>query len=235
MALQEYLQESYTVRVCREGYETLQTMQSFKPDVVILDLLLPGLDGVTLLQKATDLDMHPTVLATTRFASDYMLDAMERLGVGYVMVKPCGMDAIAARLADLTREPEVREVTQPDLPTLISNVLRELRFQTHPRGYACLREALMMEIKNPGQQVTKTLYPAVGKICGGNGEQVERAIRLVIKQAWLYRDNAGWSALFPTGADGQVKCPSNKAFISTIASHILEKSKENGAILRKIG
>ena len=237
-ALQEYLQESYVIRVCREGNETLETMENFQPDVMILDMLLPGVDGVTLLQKALDRGIYPTVLATTRFSSDYIMDAAERLGVGYVMVKPCEISAVAARLWDLTQEAEgcaVQEVTKPDLQTLVDNVLRELQFPTHPRGYPCLRAALLEELRAPGQQVTKTLYPAVAKLCGGNAQQVERAIGRLIKGAWLYRDEAVWDTFFPAKPGCEAECPSNKVFLSVIAGHILKESQGKYTFIGKSG
>ena len=237
LALQDYLQDTYVIQACKEGNETLQMMESFRPDVMILDLLLPGVDGVTLLQKAADRGLHPTVLATTRFFSDYVLEAMERLSVGYVMVKPCELTAVAERLGDLIqREEETCEVTQPDMRTVVDNVLRELSFQTHPRGYATLREALLETIRSPGQQVTKTLYPTIGKLCGGNTEQVEHAIRRMIHQAWTYRNQEIWDSYFGIGSDGKTtKCPTNKVFIMTVASRIVAENQRTGTCLQKIG
>ena len=237
LALQDYLQDTYVIQACKEGNETLQMMESFRPDVMVLDLLLPGVDGVTLLQKAVDRGLHPTVLATTRFFSDYVLEAMERLSVGYVMVKPCELSAVAERLGDLIqREEETCEVTQPDMRTVVDNVLRELSFQTHPRGYATLREALLETIRSPGQQVTKTLYPTIGKLCGGNTEQVEHAIRRMIHQAWTYRNQEIWDSYFGIGSDGKTtKCPTNKVFIMTVASRIVAENQRTGTCLQKIG
>ncbi len=235
--LQEYLKDDYTIRLCREGNETLQAIESYEPDVLVLDMLLPGVDGVTLLQRAVKNGLQATVLATTRFQSAYILDAVERLGVGYVIVKPCEVSAVAARLEDLMQgqREEVREVTQPDLQTVVDNVLRELSVQTHPRGYACLRAALLEAVREPGQQVTKTLYPTVGKICGGNGKQVERAIRRLIKQAWLYRDADVWNRWFASGTECLTQCPSNKVFICTIASRILAEKSKKDTYLWRIG
>lgn len=238
LALQEYLQGSYHIKACREGNETLLMMESFRPDVMILDLLLPGVDGVTLLQLAADRGLHPTVLATTRFASDYVIEAMERLSVGYMMMKPCELSAVAARLADLLedREDEVCEVTQPDVCTLVDNALRELSFQSHKHGYPSVREAVLEMIREPRQQVTKTLYPAVGKICGGSSEQVEHAIRRMIEQAWLYRDQKVWDDYFGVGHGGTVtKCPTNKVFLVTVANRILTDPSGNLAYARKRG
>lgn len=237
MAMQEYLQDCYIIQTCKEGNETLQILESFRPDVMILDLLLPGVDGVTLLQEASDRGLHPTVLATTRFYSDYVMEAMERLAVGYVMVKPCELSAVAARLADLLPHREENcEVSQPDMRTVVDNVLRELSFQTHPRGYATLREALLETIRSPGQQVTKTLYPTIGKQCGGNSDQVEHAIRRVIHQAWMYRNQEIWDSYFGIGCDGKVtKCPTNKVFIMTVASRIVAEKPGRDVYLKKSG
>ena len=236
--LQEYLQDTYLIKVCREGHETIQAVRSFRPDLMILDMLLPGIDGVTLLQKMESTGLHPTVLAVTRFASDYMIDAVERLGVGYLLVKPCDASAVAARLQDLLRgnlSEQVQEVTQPDLNTLVTNALWELRIPTHPRGYACLREVLLLTLQEPGQQITKILYPAVGKICGGNAEQVEHAIRRLIKQAWACRDEEVWNRYLASVPDASVKCPSNKVFISAVANYILEEHRQSSTYFAQIG
>ena len=182
--------------------------------------------------------MHPTVLAITRFASDYMMDAVERLGVGYLMVKPCDVSAVAARLEDLVRgkhSEQAQEVTEPDLKTLANNALRELRIPTHPRGFACLRQALLLTLQEPGQQVTKTLYPAVGKTCGGNADQVEHAIRRLIKQAWACRDEEVWNRYFASVPDAAVKCPGNKVFISAVANYILEDYQHSCTYFAQFG
>ena len=238
MVLQEYLQDRYFIKVCREGNEAFYTMKAFQPDVVILDMLLPGIDGVTLLQKMEDSGIHPTILAITRFASDYMMDAVERLGVGYLIVKPCEVSAVAARLEDLVRgkhSEQAQEVAEPDLNTLVNNALRELRIPTHPRGFACLRQALLLTLQEPGQQVTKTLYPAVGKLCGGNVDQVEHAIRRLIKQAWTCRDEEIWNRYFASVPDAAVKCPGNKVFISAVANYILEDYQHSCTYFAQFG
>lgn len=237
-SLQEYLQDTYLVKVCREGNEALQLMESFKPDVLILDMLLPGVDGMTVLQRAVDSGLRTTVLATIRFASDYMIDAMGRLGVGYVMRKPCELSAVAVRLEDMLSDEseEANEVTRPDLSTLVDNALREMSFQSYKHGYPVMREALAEAIRNPGQQVTKTLYPTVGKLYGCTGEQVEHIIRRNINQAWDYRDQAVWDRYFATRPGAAVtKCPSNKVFLEVAASIIVAENFERNVYSRKSG
>lgn len=228
MALQEHLRDSYYIRLCWEGNETLLAMEAFKPDVMILDVMLPGVDGVTLLQRAQERGLQTTVMAIVRFQSDYVLDALERLNVGYVMSRSCEISAVAVRLEDMLAEKQekIQEVTQPNLCTLVDNALRELSFQTASHSYRPVREAVLEAIRHPNQQVTKTLYPAVGKICGGNDKQVEHAIRRAITKAWTYRDQAAWDWYFGIGTGGTVTdCPKNKEFILTLAERIMTDNR----------
>ena len=235
-ALQEYLQDTYLVRACREGNEVLQLMESFKPDVLILDMLLPGVDGMTVLQRIADSGLRTTVLATIRFASDYLINAMVRLGVGYVMRKPCELSAVAVRLADMLADGQEEEVTPPDLDTLVDNALREMSFQSYKHGYLVTREAVVESIRNPGQQVTKTLYPTVGKVYGCTSDQVEHLIRRNIKQAWEHRNQTVWDRYFAVRPGAAVReCPSNKVFLEAVAARITAENFGRNVYSRKSG
>lgn len=220
LALTENLRERYMVRACQEGYETLEAMLSFKPDLVVLDLMLPGLEGISVLQRAAESGVEPVVLATTGYFSEYISDAISRLNVGYVMVKPCDVQAATARLLDLAERMKEPPLAQPDDRTLVSNLLLALGIATNLRGYSYLRDAILAEIREPGQQVTKTLYPDVGKPYGATGIQVERAIRTAIDKAWAWRNAELWKQYFLGNGMGASLKPSNAVFICTLADHI---------------
>lgn len=221
LALADALRGSYLVRLCQEGQETLAALRAYKPDVMVLDLMLPGLDGISLLHQAAEAGIRPIVLATTRFANDYVLEAAEKLGVGYVMIKPCDVKATVARLSDLSQRISPPAVTQPDTRTAASNLLLTLGVPTKLRGYNYLREALLQDIRDPSQSVTKELYPAVGAVCGANKDQVERSIRSAISTAWNRRDDQVWRLYFQPGPDGSVPRPTNAAFISRLAERLM--------------
>lgn len=218
--LAETLRAAYVVHECREGHQALQMLHSLKPDILVLDLMLPGLDGISLLQEAAEADLQPMVLATTRFVNDYVLDAAERLGVGYVMVKPCEVRATVSRIADLTQRLKAPSVSRPDSRTLVSNVLLSLSVPTKLKGYACLREAILEAMRDPTQQLTKELYPKVGERCDGNGVQVERAIRSAIKAAWNRREERIWRLYFRPNMEGVLERPTNAAFILCLANRM---------------
>lgn len=220
LALAEQTRGIYRIRVCQEGRETLQTMLRFKPDLVVLDMMLPGLDGISILQSASDAGVHPMVLATTKFASDYLAGSAHRLGVGYMMVKPCDVRATVARLRDLTEHLNPSETARPDPRTGVSNILLALGISTKLRGFGYLREAILETMRCPGQMVTKELYPKVGKLCGATGIQVERSIRSAIGKAWDQRDEAVWRQYFQRTSDENGERPTNSVFISCIAERI---------------
>jgi two-component system response regulator (stage 0 sporulation protein A) len=219
-ALAEEFRGAYRLRVCREGRETLEMILAFKPDILVLDMMLPGLDGVSILEEVSKAGLHPTVLAVTKLPTDYVVNAAVRLGVGYLMVKPCNVKATVERVRDLSQQVEIAAATPPDPRTEVSNVLLSLGFSTKLRGYHYLREAILEMLRAPGQSVTKELYPAVGKLCDATGIQVERSIRNAISKAWERRDESLWQMYFLKGAGDLLKRPTNAELISAIANRL---------------
>lgn len=219
--LTEALRGSYHIRVCHDGHTALEQLREKKPDVLILDLLLPGLDGISLLHTAAAEGLLSHVLGLTRFSSSYVLESAERLGVSYLMMKPCEPEAICARLKDLTKSARADPLVQPDIRATVSNVLLTLRIPTKLRGYVCAREAILYLMRTPGISVTKELYPAVAALCDGTPAQVERAIRGAIHAGWTQGVGESWEQFFKRRPDGQIHKPSNGEFLSRIADYLL--------------
>lgn len=218
--LADQLRGTYRIRVCKEGQETLEMILAFKPDVLVLDMMLPGLDGITILDEVRKTGFRPMVLATTKLPSDYLIRSAERLEVSYLMVKPCEVKATADRIRDMMKHLHAPDVTKPEPRTEVSNVLLALNFSTKLRGYAYLREAILEMMNRPGQSVTKELYPTVGKICGASGTQVERSIRSAIEKAWQQRDEEVWRIYFRPNAQDKLKRPTNSEFITALADQL---------------
>ena len=217
LALQDALQAFYTVRVCRDGKTAMELLQSFRPEILVLDLMLAELDGISLLQSAPARECAPMVLATTRFANDYILDTLSELNVGYLMMKPCDIRATVHRIRDLHQHLRPCPGPEPDPKVRISNLLLSLGIPTKLRGYAYLREAVCLFARDPGQSITKELYPAVGSTCGTTAAHVERSIRSAITSAWDRRDDRVWLLYFHPDGDGALPRPTNAAFISRLA------------------
>lgn len=221
-ALTEALAGEYHIRTCSDGEEALALLHSFSPDVLILDLMLPRIDGLTMLQLAGEDGRLPAVLAVSRLVSDYISHALGRLGVDYVMRKPCAVRALVARVRDLEQSmvqgkdaPAVPEgMAGPDPGMTVTNILLSLGFKSSHDGYKYLREAILLMAKNPDRPLTKELYPHVAELFHRGGCNVERSCRTAIEYALKHGDQNIWRMYFTADASGKIPKPTNGAFIT---------------------
>lgn len=214
LALAELLREHFTVHCCCSGRETLDMLRADPWDILVLDLMLPELDGITLLERAVAEGIRPMVLAVTPLVTPYVYESAERLGIGYAMVKPCDVSAAAARARDLSRRLKPAELADPR--SRISELLLSFGISTKHNGFDYLKEAVFLMMQDPGQPVTKVLYPAVAAVCRCASGHVERSIRSALDAAWNHRDTGIWQKYFPD-ADRR---PSNAAFITRLAEEL---------------
>lgn len=228
--LTQALRGSYIVISCGEGKQTLELLEDYRPELLVLDLMLPGLDGITLMERIKNMHLHPAILATTRFVSDYVVTAAQQLGAKYMMIHPCDIQGTIERIADLHQLAERPAALLPDGRSMVSNMLLTLGVPTKLRGYYQLREAVLLMAANPGQSITKELYPSVAKLCDATAQQVERAARSAIRAAWEQRDERVWRRYFQQNAQGNVPRPSNAEFITRLADAMcINLERELGA------
>lgn len=225
--LADALKGMYIVKTCGDGQSALELARSFGPDLLILDLMISGVDGLSLVQLITQIRGQPLILATTRFLSDYVLEAASRIGIDYMVVKPCNIQALVGRLADLVDSRNPGIMARPDPRVSVANLLLAMGFATNNKGYTYLREAIPIYAEDPQQAITKELYPAVAKRCGGSADQVERAMRTAIERAWLRRDEHIWKLYFTPLPEGEIKKPSNSEFISRLADLLIRQEPAN--------
>lgn len=216
-ALADALHGIYYVRTCCTGREALAQLRSFGPDILVVNLMLQEIDGISLLESAVQDGIRPMVLATTAYQNAYILDSAARLGVDYVMMRPCEIPPTVARIRDLSRRLNPPLISVPDPQTQVTNLLLSLGIPTRLKGYNQARESILRMAKNPDMAITKELYPAVATVCGGDWKHVERTIRSAIAVAWRHRDERIWQMYFPPGPDGTYKRPSNGTFITRLA------------------
>ena len=221
-ALESALRDQYQILTCTDGEALEQLLEEYRPDVLILNLLLPYRDGITALQKSK---FRPSViLAIVMHMSAYVEHAVTALGVDYTMIAP-SVDTVVLRLQDLMQQ-YAAPSDPSDLHAQVVHHLELLRIPSRLAGYHQLCHAIPMFAQDPQQMVTKELYPAVAKLCGRkDGRNVEHSIRKAIRTAWEHRDNAIWRKYFAFGPDGTIPCPSNKEFICRLAQML---SEENG-------
>lgn len=224
MALSELLQKEYHIQCCFDGKQALHLLRSFQPDFLLLEVVISGLDGISLLQKAADEGIHPVTITFTRFYNVYMMDALNRLNVSYWLIKPCDLQATAQRIRDLGNLGSTSDLPPPTPETFVQETLFSLGFMTKYRGYPYLLDAIIMASQTPDLTITKHIYPAIASKYKCNQANIEHAIRTAIENAWNKRDDTAWSQFFCPNTDGIIVRPTNGAFISRLAQEVCRKT-----------
>jgi two-component system response regulator (stage 0 sporulation protein A) len=220
----DLLQGYADIMTAATGPEALRLLGSFRPDVLVLDMMLPGLDGISLLYRAEAQQKLPAVLALTTYTSDYLLRSFGNAGVDYAMLKPFDTDALVSRVLDLSRE------IHPAAPVALGDLLLRLGIQPKRRGYLYLVTSIALAQKDPNQAITKELYPAVAKLCGGTAAQVERDIRFLIHTAWNQHREETWRSCLQIPASVPFSRPTNAAFIFRMAKLFQDRQGHSTAL-----
>lgn len=221
------LRADYLVGCCGEGTEALKQIRSFHPDVLILDLMVPGTPGMDILKAVREESLCPVVIVTSAFFSDYVMDALQRYHVDYVARKPCLIQAITDRVSELLEGKAAELVREPDIHSALSSILLALNMPTNRKGFRYCRDAVLMLSRDPGLQVTKMVYPTIAKQYNASSQAVEKAIRGAIESAWDHRSDPIWRQYFPT-ANGQIPRPTNAQFLTRLAD-VLSMSRSRMA------
>lgn len=216
--LEQRLRANCSVHVWQEGEDISALAETTGFDLVILDLMLPGVDGMQLLRHLTKLCPRPEILVTSRYISGYAMEGIIRLGADYVMIKPCDAEQIVTRVKDMLR---YRFGLSPAHSTQEQDAYahaRRLGVAAHLKGSKYVQEALRLLQQDPNQQITKELYPAIAARFHVSAQRVERCIRTAIHTAWEKRDERVWCMYFATDASGHIPRPTNAGFLMCILS-----------------
>lgn len=219
-ALNDLLGQRYHICTCHSGDRALELLRSFSPDLIYIDLMLPQIDGLAVLQTALQEGIRPAMLVSVGLQSPYIERALSRLQVDYVLKKPCSAKVIAGHIDELAGVAHGTPVKASDLQAEIAGILVQLGFKNNLSGFRYVVSGLPMFAENPQQTVTKELYPAIGKLHGKTGEQVERAIRNAIELAWQRRDERIWRMYFTPAPDGSIPRPTNGQLLHTLIRQI---------------
>ena len=214
------------VGTASDGEQVLRILQERKVDVLVLDMMLPKRDGIGVLKALAAMDRKPVTLATSGFVTEYVASAAAGLGVRYLMLKPCDIEAVVERLEEIrgsTRERQtVSRRVDNNIETMVTNIIHEIGVPAHIKGYQYLREAIIIAVKDMDviNAITKVLYPQVAKTFQTTPSRVERAIRHAIEVAWDRGDLDTLQRFFGYTVSNTKGKPTNSEFIALIADKL---------------
>lgn len=227
--LQEYLCGTFDVVVCMDADETVELLGKYRPDVLVLDLMLGGMDSISILQAARDTGCCSKAVAVTGYIGTYTAAMLEELNVCHLARSTCNAAQFAGRIADIALwDPEDRSLLQK-----IRNIFVALGFKMNTESYRILECATALYYQDPTQPLTAQLYPKVAELCGGTATQVEKAIRTAVESAAKNGNGFMWQLYFETGKGGKVLKPTNGQFLARMAMCLTE-NEEKGELRKKI-
>ncbi|MGE5614153.1 MAG: sporulation transcription factor Spo0A [Bacillota bacterium] len=240
--LSEYLNSQNDIEVvgtAKDGNEACELIIEKMPDIVILDIIMPHLDGLGVLEKLRSMTLkkRPLFIILSAVGQDKITQRALALGAEYYVVKPFDIEVLVSRirqLKDSSQNPVIRSdytmesktpyhiPVQRNLEVEVTNIMHEIGVPAHIKGYQYLRDAIMMVVKDLDiiNSITKQLYPSIAREYNTTPSRVERAIRHAIEVAWSRGQVDAIDSLFGyTVSIGKGK-PTNSEFIAMVADKL---------------
>lgn len=225
--------------IASNGKEAYDLIFETTPDVVLLDIVMPELDGIGVLKKLqiSSPNKKPVIIAHSISTLSRTVETTLSLGADYYLLKPQSPERICETIREFASSriafsnstlPEVRnDSIGYDLETIVTDFIHELGVPAHIKGYQYIRSAIMMVVENMDllNFITKQLYPDIAKAYNTTASRVERAIRHSIEVAWSRGKPETMNEIFGyTIHTGKGK-PTNSEFIAMVADRIRLKIK----------
>jgi two-component system response regulator (stage 0 sporulation protein A) len=243
--LAEYITEQEDMMVtgiAYNGEEVLNMISESRkiPDVLILDIIMPHLDGLGVLERLREMNLspQPKIIMLTAFGQENITQRAVQLGASYYILKPFDMEVLASRIRQLVGGQSVTSgnvsmasslksnvvpmAKGKNLDANITSIIHEIGVPAHIKGYQYLREAITMVYNNIEilGAITKTLYPAIAEKFKTTPSRVERAIRHAIEVAWTRGNIDSISHLFGYTINISKSKPTNSEFIAMVADKL---------------
>lgn len=234
--LEEYLNDQNDIEVVGvafNGNDVLNLLSHTLPDVLILDIVMPHLDGLAVLEqiRGMKLPVMPKIIMLTAFGQEEITKKAVELGASYYILKPFDMEVLANRLRQVAGlAPTVHHNLRPpslppkgkNLDQNITNIIHEIGVPAHIKGYLYLREAITMVYNDMELlgSITKILYPEIAKKFNTTASRVERAIRRAIEVAWSRGNMDSIGKLFGYTVSNSKAKPTNSEFIAMVADRL---------------
>ena len=231
MMIKEYFKNNSKIEVsltAKDGNEGIQLIDKKKDeyDLIILDLVMPNKDGLSVLEYMNEYRIDKKVIVLTSYNTQSVIRKVSELGANYFMLKPFELSDLELKINEVLRESNKKgesiDLFHNNLQISITKTLHELGVPSHIKGYQYIREGITLIYKKPEiiGGITKELYPEIAKRYDSTVSRVERAIRHAIEVSW---NRGNWDLMeeiFGHSVDIDKAKPTNSEFIVTIADKL---------------
>lgn len=240
--LEDILSEDADIEIVGKsdnGIDALEMIKGKEPDVVLLDLIMPKLDGLGVMEKVrkdTEYKKSPSFIVITAIGQEGVTESAFELGANYYIMKPFDNNMVLSRIKQLKGNNHNKLIDnhrvsayenknaymERNLESDVTNIIHEIGVPAHIKGYHYLRDAIMMSVTDSDMlnSITKLLYPSIAKKHKTTPSRVERAIRHAIEVAWGRGKMDTIDELFGYTINNGKGKPTNSEFVALIADKI---------------
>ena len=230
------------VSVANDGNNVIEKIKKTKPDILLLDIVMPEKDGLAVLEQinSENLSEAPIVVMMSAIGQEKITQKAIALGATYYVVKPFDMATLVDRIRDLISTDETNSYVElpknvnlkPSsngsksnsipLEVRVTNIIHDVGVPAHIKGYQYIREAILLAVENEEiiNSITKVLYPSLAKKYQTTPSRVERAIRHAIEVAWNRGQIEIHDKIFGYTVNSNKGKPTNSEFIAMIADKL---------------
>lgn len=234
MLVREYAKMLDEVDFCGaafDGISALNLIREKKPDVILLDSIMPQLDGIGVMKHLRNFEkeLRPKVVAVTASITNFYVSEMHDLGASYIISKNTDISDMLDRCIMVYKTSlKSKETHSDDAENLITSAVCSVGIPAKLKGYSYLRTSIKLTIENPDiiHSITKRLYPAVAEIHNTTPSNVERNIRSAVEAAWVKGDRQSLIQIFGKNLDFSKPKPTNSEFIAIFADKLRLKLKK---------
>lgn len=229
--VKEYFKDHANIEMALEAYDGVMGLDMIRNhqdeyDVILLDLIMPKKDGVSVLEDLTKQGISKKIIVLTSYNAQDMIRKVSEFGISYFLLKPFELTDLEKRIMECMGETKYEskniDVYHNNLQISITNILHELGVPSHIKGYQYIREGITVLYERPEVigGITKELYPDIAEKFDTTVSRVERAIRHAIEVSW---NRGNWDLMeeiFGHSVDIDKAKPTNSEFIVTVADKL---------------
>jgi len=220
------------IETAKNGNEILESIRTQQPDLVLMDIFMPGMDALGVMKAADAEGRRPVYMLVSGFCNAATEREVMAAGATYILLRPFDIEMLAERILQFSGLHRAENTSMPDgvmpmnkavdLEFMVTEVFHQVGIPAHIKGYHYLRDAIILCIKDAEMinAVTKILYPTVAKKYASTSSRVERAIRHAIEVAWDRGDIDTLNSYFGYTINVGRGKPTNSEFIAMIADKL---------------
>ena len=227
-SVKEYFKNNAVIKivdVVTDGEKAVDYIKEHQDniDVILMDLIIPGKDGLQILEELEELKIKKHIIILSSYRKDYTIRMTSRFNVDYYMLKPINLSSLENRIKEVMEENKnelyVEKQVNPKIQLQVTELLHNLGVPSQIKGYQYLREGILMLYESTGLigGITKEVYPEIALRYNTTPSRVERAIRHAIEVSWNRADYEMMNKIFGHSIDYDRAKPTNSEFMVTLS------------------